>query len=259
MAAADVPRATVGIEPATVVYRRTGGTVTVAAELPVGLAVTLAARVVGAVVTTVPAVQHAEVRASGSRCGMVVVAMVVIVAVTADVVPGVTAAIAGIEHRAPEVEVVAVRIAGVDAEVPVAAVPVEWAVEIAGGTEGLPLPVKQNIAEVQVATLPVGGVDVVVAGDTHQVVEVDFVGGLILRLSQVQLVSHLVRQEEGFVACLFVAHCMARCCYRQHCYQGYHHLLHCGMNFIVVRHFVNFSRCKIRKKPRHIQRIFPKP
>lgn len=61
MTAADVPRATVGIEPATVVYRCTGRTVTVAAELPVGLAVTLAARVVGAVVTTVPAVQHAEV------------------------------------------------------------------------------------------------------------------------------------------------------------------------------------------------------
>jgi hypothetical protein len=82
--------------------------------------------------------------------------MVIVVAVTTDVVPGVTAAIAGIEYRASEVEVVAVRIAGVDAEVPVAAVPVERTVEVAGGTESLPLPVKQNIAEVQVATLPVG-------------------------------------------------------------------------------------------------------
>jgi hypothetical protein len=57
-------------------------------------------------------------------CGTVVVTMAVIIAVTAMNVPGVTATIAGIEHRTSEVEVVAVGITCVDGEVPIAAVPI---------------------------------------------------------------------------------------------------------------------------------------
>lgn len=52
------------------------------------------------------------------------VTMAVIIAVTAMNVPGVTATIAGIEHRTSEVEVVAVGITCVDGEVPIAAVPI---------------------------------------------------------------------------------------------------------------------------------------
>ena len=141
-------------------------------------------------------------------------------------VPGVTATIAGIEYRTSEVEVVAVGIACIDGEVPVTSVPIQWAVEVGGCAERLPLPVKQDIAHIQVAALPVGAVHVVVTGHTHQVVEVDFVSGLVLFVSQVQLVGHLVRQEQGLVPCLLVAHSLARCCYRQHCYQGHHYLLH---------------------------------
>jgi hypothetical protein len=121
---------------------------------------------------------------------------------------------------------VAVRIAQIDAEVPETVTPVEWAIEIGGCTEGVPLPVQQDIAQIQIATLPIGAKHVVVACHTHQIVEVDFECSLILCVCQVQFVSHLVGQEEGLVPCLLVAHCLARCCYCQHCYQGYHHLLH---------------------------------
>ena len=141
-------------------------------------------------------------------------------------VPGVTAAIAGVEHGASEEEVVAVRIARVDAEVPVASFPVQGAVEVGGGNERVPLPVEQHVAQVLVAALPVGAVDIVVARHPHQVVQVNLVGGLVLFVRQVQLVGHLVGEEQCFVACLFVTHCLARCCYCQQCYQGYHRLLH---------------------------------
>ena len=44
--------------------------------------------------------------------------------------PAVTSTIGNVEVRATEVEVVAVRISGVDAEMPVTSVPVERAIEI---------------------------------------------------------------------------------------------------------------------------------
>jgi len=150
----------------------------------------------------------------------------IVVSSSAYYVPGMSTTIAGIEHGASEVEVVAMRITGVNAEVPETITPVEWAIEIAGCTECLPLPVQQNVTHIQVSTLPVVPIHIIVAGHSHQVVEVDFVGCLVLLVGQVQLISHLVRQEQCLVACLFVAHCLARCCYRQHCYQGYHYLLH---------------------------------
>ena len=184
-------------------------------------------------VATLPAVVHAEV--SASCRGVEVVAPSVVVAASAYHMPGMSATIAGIEHRASEVEVVAVWIAGVDTEVPVAVAPVEWAVEIAGGDERVPLPVQQHVAQVLIAPLPVSAVHVVITGHPHQVVQIDFVGCLILLVGQVQLVGHLVRQEQSLVACLLVAHCIARSCESQHHCQGYHHLFH-SRKCYVVRH-----------------------
>jgi hypothetical protein len=165
-------------------------------------------------VAAVPAVVHAEVGAS--CCWTEVVTVVIIISVRTVQVPGVCATIGGIECRASKEEVVTVWIAGIDAEVPVACVPIEGAVEIAGGNVCLPLYVEQDVAQVAVAALPVVAIYIVVARHTHQVVEVNLVGGFILLVCQVQFVSHLVGQEQRLVASLFVTHCLARCCYRQH-------------------------------------------
>jgi hypothetical protein len=72
-------------------------------------------------VTAIPAVVHAEVCASGRT---EVVAVVIVVAVGAMQVPGVCTTIGGIECGASKIEVVTVRIAGIDAKVPVACAPV---------------------------------------------------------------------------------------------------------------------------------------
>jgi hypothetical protein len=156
-------------------------------------------------------------------------------------------AIAGVEHRTTEVEVVTMWIASINAEVPETITPVEWTIEIGSCAECLPLPIQQNIAQVQVTTLPVVAIDIVITRHTHQVVEVDFIGSLILLVRQVQLVSHLVCQEQSLVACLFVAHCLARCCYRQHCYQGYHHLLHITFILIVLL-LISYHDAKVGRK-----------
>ena len=103
-----------------------------------------------------------------------------IVAATTIEVPAVASTVGGIEVWTSEIEVVAMRIAGIDAEVPVACIPVERTVEIGGGTESIPLPGVENIVQVEVAALPVDTEHIVDSGHTHQVVEVDLVGSLIL-------------------------------------------------------------------------------
>ena len=175
-------------------------------------------------VSAVPAVAHAEVTVAWH--GAEVVTTGDIEAASVVHAPAVSAAVGHVEVRPSEVEVVTARVACVDAEVPVAGVPVERTVEVGGGAEGIPLPGVQDVAQVHVAALPVGSEDVAVTCDAHQVVQVDFVRGLILLVGEVQLVGHLVGEEQGLVAGLLVAHCTCRHRHGQHGYQGKHHLLH---------------------------------
>ena len=185
--------------------------------------VTIATGMVMTEVATIPTVMHAEVSTSYRT---EVVATAVIPAMSTHTVPGMCSTVAGIEYRTSEVEVVTMRIAGVNTEVPVAVTPIEWTIEVGGSDKCLPLCIQQHIAEVAVAALPVGAIDIIVTRHTHQVVEVDLIGSLILLISQIQFVGHLVSQEQSLVASLFVTHRLARCCYREHSYEGYHHLFH---------------------------------
>ena len=129
-----------------------------------------------------------------------------VVAVSAIHVPAVSTPVGGIEVWTSVEEIVAVGIAGIDAEMPIACIPVERTIEVGGCDEGIPLPCIKDVAQVEVTTLPVGTIHIVYAGDTHEVVEVDFVRCLVLGISQVELVGHLVGEEQGLVAGLLVAH-----------------------------------------------------
>ena len=112
-----------------------------------------------------------------------------------------------------EEEIVAVWVAGVDTEVPVAGIPVERTVEIGCSNVCAILPVKQYVAQVEVALTPVVTVEVVVCIDTHEVVEVYLVGSLILCIAEIKFIRHLVGEEQSLLACLFVAHGFCRNCH----------------------------------------------
>ena len=84
----------------------------------------------------VQTIYHAMMR---SACWPEVTAPTVVVAVSTYHMPCMGTTIAGIESRTTENEVVAVRIAGVDAKVPETITPVKWTVEVAGCYEGIPL------------------------------------------------------------------------------------------------------------------------
>ena len=138
-----------------------------------------------------------------------------------------TSTVRYVEVRATEVEIVAARIAGVDDEVPVARIPVERTVEIGGIEICSILPVEQDIAQIHIALAPVSTIQVIVCIYTHQVVEVHLVSCLILVFRKIELVSHLVCQEESLLSCLLITHCRSGSeCHHEHGYQSYYHSFH---------------------------------
>lgn len=122
---------------------------------------------------------------------------------------------------------IAVGVACVDDETERAAVPVQRVIEIGGGHIQVVLPRTQHKAEVAVATAPVVAVDIATITHAVEIVEIDFVDGLVLFGTEVQLISHLVGQEQGFPLCLGVRHSLGGDGHdHQHCqgYQLFHNL-----------------------------------
>ena len=150
-------------------------------------------------------VAHADVAALWTVCseGTTVVPRASVV-----VVPSMSAAVGVPEVRTSEVEIVAIRVAGIDAEVPVACIPVERTIEVGSCAVGCILPVEENIAQIEVTASPVCSIKVVARVDAHQIVEVHLVGSFVLLFGEVQLVSHLVGEEQSLLASLLVAHCV---------------------------------------------------
>lgn len=130
--------------------------------------------------------------------------------------PRVASAVAYVHHRTVKVEVVAVRIACVDAEVPQTVAEVERTIEVAGGAVCAILPVEEHVAEVHVTIAPVRSVEVVVCVYADEVVEVYLVSRLILVVCEIEFIRHLVCEEQCLLACLLIAHCVYGDC---HCEQ----------------------------------------
>ena len=164
---------------------------------------------------------------------------------TAVHVPCVATAINAIEARHSEIEVVAVRIAGVDAKVPVACAPVEGAIEVRGIQIQTILPIEEDIAQVEITALPIDAVEVVLCVYAHEVIEVYLVGCFILLFREVELIGHLVGQEQSLLAGLLVAHGACRCYECEQCHKGGHHLLHILVCFkLFIIYFVVLG-CKL--------------
>lgn len=126
------------------------------------------------------------------------------------VVPAMSSAIGVEESGTAEIEIVAVRIARVDAEMPEPRAPIEGTVEIACRQIRAVLPVEQDIAQVNIAALPVSPVNLVGVVHAQEIIEIHLIGGLILLLGEVKLVCHLVGQEQSLLSSLFVTHGVCR-------------------------------------------------
>jgi hypothetical protein len=202
---------------------------------------------------TIPAVVHTHMLSSW---GAEVLSMTIVVTTTSMNVPGMSATIGGIEVRTSEVEVVTMRIAGIDAEMPIACFPVEGTVEIAGCDKGIPLPVHKDITQIEVATLPIDAKHVSATSHTHQIVEVDFITSLVLLFGEVELIGHLISQEQGLSTGLLETHGGGRDCYRQHRHQDHQHLFH-NRIFLTVRHSFYLFTVQNYEEKDGFQKDFP--
>ena len=222
---ASVLRAAAVSEASVVVRAACITETTVWVHLRSVLAVQITERSSSAVITTVESVSHTYSRMSSwvraAETSSVIPASVSVYS------PAMTSTVRYVEVRATEVEIVAARIAGVDAEVPVARMPVERTVEIGGIEICSVLPVEQDIAQIHIALAPVSTIQVIVCIYTHQVVKVHLVSCLILVFRKIELVSHLVCQEESLLSCLLITHCRSGSeCHHEHGYQSYYHSFH---------------------------------
>ena len=155
------------------------------------------------IVATVPVITH-TLMAVTRPVRTEVIMTSFIPAATSVVMPAVSTAIGHVEVWTTKVEVVTMRVAGIDAEVPVSSLPVQRAVEIGGCAEQVPLPAIEYVTQVQVATLPVGAEHIAITSHAHQVVQINLIGCLVLCVSQVQFVCHLIGQEQCLSASLLV-------------------------------------------------------
>ena len=155
-------------------------------------------------IATLIAISHAKVDTTMLRWTMPRTPFIPTAA--AIMTPTMPTAIHGNEMGTTEIEISAMGIPYIDGETPKAIPPYQRAIEIAGGHISVVLPTQQDIAQVQIALCPTPAIEVIIAVDAHQVVQVDFVGGLVLVIGEIEFIGHLVGQEQRVFPCLLVAH-----------------------------------------------------
>ena len=117
------------------------------------------------------------------------------------------------EHAGMIVVEIAYAVVAIDGEVPGSTQPGDRVEEVVGCCENVPLPVEQDMAQVGIAVGQVVAVnDVFLCRQVEKVIEIDFVAVVVLLVVEVQFISHLVREETGFFASAFVAHCLSCHC-----------------------------------------------
>ena len=206
--------------------------VATAEMIPAGIHAAVAGAAVEAVVAVGGAV---AARAVTGRCGrrvMHAVGGVVHVAAAKTTVPmrttsGVEPAVVvvsavsapiGDVHTRTAVVVVAAVVVAVDGEMPRSSPPDDGAEEVVSSRQQRVLPVVEDAAEVVEAIAVVASVDVRRRINPEEVVEIDFVGIVILLVVEVKLIGHLVRQVESFCLSTSETHCIGACesCHGKH-------------------------------------------
>lgn len=147
--------------------------------------------------------------------------------------------IAGVGLRASLVEVIPVAVVAIDIERPTAVLPAQRTVEVVQAHILVVLMHREDILQVGIAAVPGSAEDIVATAHAHHVVQVDLIHRLVLRHGEVQLVSHLVTQEQRLVLGCAITHCIGRDGHRHHhCHK--HHFLHSSVSFFILRLDIRF-------------------
>lgn len=118
---------------------------------------------------------------------------------------------------------VVTRVNGV---VPQARAPDNGVEEVVCGHKHAILPIVQDVAQVGVPVGQARAIDIAGRVEAHQIVQVDFVGIIVLLVVKIQLIRHLVRQKTCVVAGFDVRHGLQRACVQEQYQKWEKHLFH---------------------------------
>ena len=147
-------------------------------------------------------------------------------------------------HAGASIEVIAAIVVAIDGEVPAACTPHDRTQEVIGNHQEVVLPVVQDAAEVVQSVAVIAAVEIRRRINTKEVIEVDFVGIVVLLLVEVQLVCHLVRQVESLCLCAVETHCIGTHpgCHHKNC--GENKLFHSRIFLCLFDNAFSNSHCK---------------
>lgn len=133
------------------------------------------------------------------------------------------------------VEATAIGITVIDAQIDIASVPYNRAIEVEDFAIATILVGCEHIAKVAVPTVPIDAIVTARSTDGQQIVEIDLINQLLLYGVQTQLISHLVGQEECFRPCLCITQCVRRYREGNGGYESKNPASH-NRNILIVRH-----------------------
>ena len=104
--------------------------------------------------------------------------------------------------------------------------PADRAIEIVGVLESLPLSGGHYALELLVAVMPAVGINVAIASDAIEIIEIDVQDAVALGAAQSQFHHHLICDKTGF--CLNICQSLSihRCNHHPYCYQCHNHSFH---------------------------------
>ena len=109
--------------------------------------------------------------------------------------------------------------------------PADRAIEIVRVLESLPLSGGHHALELLVAVMPAVGIDVAIALDAIEIIEIDVQDAVALNAAQSQFHHHLICDKTGF--CLNICQSLSihRCNHHPYCYQCHNHSFHNDLLF----------------------------
>ena len=143
--------------------------------------------------------------------------------------------------------------------------PADRSIEIVRVLESLPLSGGHHALELLVAVMPAVGIDVAIALDAIEIIEIDVQDAVALNAAQSQFHHHLICDKTGF--CLDIRQSLSihRCNHHPYCYQCHNHSFHNDLLFkgLLLHLFISGAKIeriaeKSKGKTINQRMIFPK-
>ena len=120
----------------------------------------------------------------------------------------VVSAAIGLVHLAYRLVVTVACVLVVDCKADYVVIDTDRFVEV-GGSQVMPvLPAGEYPLELALSTVPENSENVRSAHQTYEVIVIDLINCIILCIGEIELISHLIGEEQGLCLCSCVAHCI---------------------------------------------------